>query len=96
MRLKYGVNYESDASISNYSKAMAERYDMAERIMDGVRDVYSWAKKDILFDLAVRHLTRAVPIKKRMITDEEKRWCEENIEKMRDQIPSRADCTDDE
>jgi len=96
MRLKYGVDYESDASISNYNKAMAERYDMAERILDGVRDVYSWAKKDILFDPVVRHLAREVPIKKRMITDEEKRWCEENIEKMRDQIPARENCTDEE
>ena len=83
MELKYGLGYALKGMVSNgpeeYKKVMSERKDIAERIMNGVRDVYGWAMKDIQTDVAVRHVAAQVPLTRRIITDEEKRQCEENI-----------------
>lgn len=87
MELKYGMGYDPGAcrpgTDSDYNKAMTERRDIAQRILDGVRDVYSWAMKDIQTEIPVRHVAARVPLTRRIITDEEKQWCQDNIEKMK-------------
>ena len=64
---------------SYFLKSMAERYDIAERILTAVKEVYAWAKKDIAHDVPVRHLKRTVEIHRRMVTDEEADWCRRNV-----------------
>ena len=94
-RLKYGLSYDPKA-FNVYNKAMGERLDIAERILNGIRDVYSWARKDIKTEGVVEQIHENVPITKRRITEEEKRWCEENIEVLLQSVPDRASCTDEE
>lgn len=94
-RLKYGLSYEPMA-FNVYNKAMGERLDIAERIADGIRDVFSWAKKDIHTHIPVRQIHENVPITKRRITEEEKQWCEDNIEVLRRAVPDPATCTPEE
>ncbi len=100
MGLKYGLPYEvgqcKRGSQDLYNKCMGERLDIGERIMDGIRDVWSWAQKDILWDFPVRHSTETVRLTRRAITEADRQWCEENLEKMRSQIPDRETATDDE
>ena len=94
-RLKYGLSYEP-MSFNNYNKAMGERLDIAERIADGIRDVYSWAVKDIQTEVPVKQIHENVPLIKRRITQEEKTWCEENIEALRKMVPEPNACTPEE
>ena len=94
-RLKYGLGYEP-MSFNNYNKAMGERLDIAERILDGVRDVYGWASKDIQTEVAVKQIHENVPLVKRRITEEEKNWCEENVEALRKMVPDPNTCTAEE
>lgn len=93
MALKYGLHYDYTKAYlhgqDEYNKVMAERYDIAERILEGIKDVYSWAKKDIKTAVPVRHVCREMQVERRMITEAEKAWCEENIEAMRQQIPDK-------
>ena len=97
MALKYDLPYEVKKATGNsqdeYNKVMGERYDIAQRIMESVRDIYSWAKKDIQTQIPVRHTKSVMELSRRMITDEEKAECERNIEKMRLAIPDPATCT---
>ena len=94
-RLKYGLSYEPMA-FNVYNKAMGERLDIAERILDGIKDVYSWAKKDIQTVVPVKQIHENVPLTKRRITEEEKTWCEENIEALRQMVPDPNECTPEE
>lgn len=100
MELKYGLAYDfksTDRTGPNYyNKVMAERRDIAERILLGVKDIYSWAMDEILTDIPVRHIGAAVPLTRRKITDEEKNWCEENIAAMESLVPDPADSTPEE
>lgn len=99
-RLKYGVEadpYKYNAKTpESYNKIMCERRDIAERILEGIRDVYSWASKDIQSEVTVRHECRQLQLARRMITDTEKQECEDNIEKMRTAIPDPDNCTPEE
>lgn len=94
-RLKYGLGYEPMA-FQAYNKSMGERLDIAERILGGIRDVYSWAKKDIQTVVPVKQIHENVPLVKRRITEEEKLWCEENIEALRQMVPDPSTCTAEE
>ncbi len=97
MELKYGLGYDpATAGFSNYNKCIAERYDIAERIMDGIRDVYGWAKKEILTQIPVRHRKLNVKLNRRMVTEEEKSWCENNIEALKNMIPDETTGTPEE
>jgi len=96
MKLKYGLEYDGAGLMNQKNKAMAERYDIAERILLGLQDIYSWAKKDIQSQPAVRHAVQDMKLARRLVTDEEKKWCEENIEKMRTAIPNPDDVTPEE
>ena len=96
MGIKYDLPYDPAGPMSQYNKVMGERKDIAERILAGVKDVWSWAKKDIQTDVAVRHSVEDVYLTRRMITDEEKQWCEDNIKQMEALVPDPATCTPEE
>jgi hypothetical protein len=100
MRLKYGLDYDSSTmsefSSSYMDRVMGERYDIAERILDGLRDVYSWAKKDILTSPPVRHVKKAIQLSRRMVTEEEKLRCENNLVRMQDMLPDPNTMTAEE
>ena len=100
MGLKYNLPYDIKKAKANtpdeYNKVMGERYDIAERIMNAVREVYSWASKDIQTNVTVCHESVDMDLSRRMISDEEKAECEANIAKMKAQIPDPATCTAEE
>jgi len=100
MRLKYDLPYEDKLVKRNneheYNKVMGERYDIAERIVEGMKEVYAWAKKDIKTEVAVRHKVTQMALERRKITDEEKAWCEENLELLKDMEPDAEEMTPEE
>lgn len=100
MALKYGLVYDpANARMDNednYKKSIAERKDIAERILLGIKDIYSWAMKDIQTEVTVRHISASVPLTRRKITDEDKAWCEDNLQRMKAQIPDPAQATAEE
>lgn len=97
MELKYGMGYDPDqakpASDHEYNKVMSERYDIAERLMSCIKDVYGWAKKEIFTQVPVRHHFGVMALQRRSITEDEKRWCEENLELLKDMEPKREEMT---
>lgn len=97
MGLKYDLHYEAAAPKANsgdaYNKIMGERLDIAQRICDGIREVYAWAKKDVQTQVTVRHQILDMEVTRRLITDEEKLWCEQNIEEMKNNIPDPQEST---
>ena len=98
MRLKYGVDYqaEEDPYQKKFLKAMAERRDIAERIVQAVKEIYSWSKKEILTDPVLKHKMELVPIHKRLITDEEVQMFRDNLQKLQDLEPRQEGMTDKE
>ncbi len=100
MELKYGLPYDPATAFRGnsdaYNKVMGERRDIAERILLGIKDVWSWAKKEVLTDIPVRHSVEQVALTRRMVTDREKQWCQENIEAMASLVPDPAACTPEE
>lgn len=100
MRLKYGLGYDRSktgkATDDQLRRVMGERRDIAQRIMEGIKDVYSWAKKDIQTQVPVRHHWEIMRLDRRQITDEEKAWCEENLRILDAQIPDPAAMTPEE
>ena len=100
-KLKYGVeahpfDFDNIQKPECYNKIMCERRDIAQRIMEAVRDIYSWAKKDIQTDVTVRHSVETLQLPKRKITDEEKLWCEDNIKFMEAQLEEKKKGTAEE
>ena len=87
MKLKYGLEYDPKGSQHQFNKGMAERKDIAERILEGLKDIYSWSKKEILTDCPVRHIHRKMELSKRLVTEEEKQWCENKIKELEEQVP---------
>lgn len=96
MKLKYGLDYPEDATVRNMDRVMGERKDIASRIMEGIRDVYAWAMKDVRHDAAVKMLRIDQEITARKVTLEEKKWCEENVEKLKAAIPEKEGADPDE
>ena len=100
MELKYGLPYDvkkaRGGNRDEINKVMAERYDIAERITAGIRDVFSWAKKEIFTQVPVRHHHGIMALERRVITEEEKQWCEENLEILEGQKPDPATMTGEE
>lgn len=100
MELKYGMGYDPynnpRNSPGNINKCMSERKDIAERIVQGAKEVYSWAKKEIFTQLPVDHVSKELTLRKRMITEEEKQWCEDNIAYMEANIPDTSTSTPEE
>jgi len=96
MEMKYDLPYDPKGAMSQYNKVMGERKDIAERILSAVKEVWSWAKKDIQTTPVVRHSVEDVYLSRRMITDAEKQWCEDNIKQMESLVPDPATCTPEE
>ena len=100
MELKYGMSYDPKncpaGSVGAYNKSMTERYDIAERLIACIKDVYGWAKKEIFTQIPVRHHYDIMQLQRRVITEDEKRWCEENLEILADQEPKREEMTPEE
>lgn len=100
MALKYGIEYDLARARMNdpnfYKKAIAERKDIAERILQAVKEIHSWAMSDIHMDVPIRHVGKILPISRRLITDEEKKWCEDNIAAMEAAIPDPEQSTPEE
>ena len=100
MKLKYGLEYNAvwgapDYREERHKKDMAERYDIAERIITAVKDIHSWAMKDIYTDIPVRHVAEAVPLTRRVITEAEKEKCEADI-RMVDDLQTPEGLTDEQ
>ncbi len=100
MRLKYGIDYDREkckmGSEDQQKKSIAERMDIAERILDAVRDVYGWAKKEIYREVPLKHICRTAMLPKRKITDEEAQWCRDNIRQMESLVPEEGKATPEE
>ena len=95
MGLKYGLHY-TPRKITEYNRVMAERMDIAQRIVAAINEVYSWARKDILWDFPVRCICSSMKIQRRMISDDEVQKCAETIERMCSQIPQQDNCSEEE
>ena len=89
MALKYGLHYENPDNASDFNRVMGERADIAQRILESIRDIYSWARRDLQTDVPVYHKKETLPLPRRMITDEEKQWCEENIRRMDTELEAK-------
>ena len=89
--LKYGRPYDTalakPCTKDGENKQMGERYDIAERILFAVKDVASWAGKDVQTEVKVRHVLTTVDLIPRLITEEEKRHCEWVLETAKPEIP---------
>ncbi len=100
MALKHGLIYDVKSirppNEHYYNRSIAQRLDVAERIVEGVKEVYGWAKKDIRTQLPVRHQRVVMPLERRKITEEERRWCKENLELLKDMAPKAEEMTPDE
>jgi len=87
MKLKYGLEYDPNGSRHQYNKGMGERRDIAERVLEGLKDIYSWSKKEILTDCPVRHIHRKMELTKRIVTEEERAMYEEKLKDLKGQVP---------
>lgn len=96
--LKYGADYadEPDPYRKKFVKAMAERRDIAERIVQAVKEIYGWSKKEIFTDPVLKHKMELVPIHKRFVTDEEAQMCRDILQKLEELVPDRESMTDKE
>jgi len=97
MKLKYNMGYElsqiKPLNEHDFNKRMSERKDIAERIVAGAKEVYSWAKNEIFTQLPVDHVAKEMQLKRRMVTEEEKKWCEENIAWLEANVPNTEGMT---
>ena len=101
MHLKYGLDYDwkipTRDDLGNFErKAMAERKDIAERIVAAVKEVYGWASKDIERNLPVYHVKVDMPVTRRYVSDAEAEWCRENIKYLEANLPDPATCSAEE
>lgn len=98
--LKYNMGYEPGktpaGSQGDYNKRMAERKDIAERIVEGMKEVYAWASKDIQTEVPIRAVYQPIALTRRLITDEEKAWCEETLELAKNSVPDPNNSTPEE
>ena len=98
--LKYNMGYEPGnthaGSQGDYNKRMAERKDIAERIVEGMKEVYAWASKDIQTEVPIRAVYQPIALTRRLITDAEKLECEETLELAKNSVPKPEDSTPEE
>ena len=100
MKLKYDMGYDpsqlKNLNEHDINKRMSERKDIAERIVQGAKEVYEWAKKEIFTQVPVDHEAKVLNLAKRMITEEEMQWCQDNIDTMEALIPDPEKSTPEE
>ena len=99
MELKYDAHYDIVAGAPNHleeslKKSMAERRDIAERIMSAVKDIHSWAMGEIFTDIPVQHVMENVPLTRRIVTDADKATCEATLENIKTIDPDPSTMTD--
>lgn len=85
MELKYDLGYPvgKRTKEENRNKFKAERLDIADRIVTGIKDVYSWAKKDIYTHIPVAHIGKEIQLERRKVTAEEVEYCREKLEQLK-------------
>jgi len=93
-RLKYKKN--TDPTMSYMDRSMSRRHDIAERVIFCIQEVYEWASEEILTQIPVRHSCEEIYLTRRFISEEDKAWCEANIEQMRQQVPDPSQSTPEE
>lgn len=96
MQLKYGMGYDVERAkqkltADDMNKRFAERKDIAERIMAAVEEIYGWAKKELITHAPVKHHYWLQPMKRRTITEEEMKACEQKLEELKSRIPEPGD-----
>lgn len=100
LSMKYGRPIDLSKAKGNNEDAvrfvMAQRMDIARRILEGIRDVYSWAGKEIFTQVPVEHRVTTMALERRKITDEEVAWCEESLELLKDMEPKAEDMSPEE
>ena len=84
IRLKYGLPYDVDNSMRNgqegyLNRVLGMRYDIAEQIVSGLEDIWSWAQKEILTEVPVDHELKTLDLLKRRITPQEVEECKERL-----------------
>ena len=98
--LKYGKPYDpsqvKSGNEADLIQIMGRRKDIAEQILLGIKDVYSWAKKDIRTRLPVRHKVTNMALERRKMSDEEEAWCRNNLEDLKHMVPKAEDFETDE
>ncbi|MBP5289392.1 MAG: hypothetical protein J6Z79_05950 [Clostridia bacterium] len=88
----YQVKNKGNVRLPDWENCcMGERYDIAERILFAVKDVASWAKKDIQTQVKVDHVKTTVPLIPRLVTQAEKQHAEEVLATRKLEIPEDAD-----
>ena len=97
MRLKYDIDYTKQETLleRRLQKSLAERRDIAERIIAAVKDIHSWAMAEIYTDIPVRHVMENVPLTRRIVTDADKEKCEADI-RVVDALQPEEGMTDEE
>ena len=100
LSMKYGkpIDLSNTRGLSedHMHLVMASRMDIAERIMEGIRDVYSWAGKEIFTQVPVKHSVTTMALERRKITEEEVAWCQESLELLKDMEPKAEEMTPEE
>ena len=102
MRLKYGLDYDlsnyhrkdSRPGDEKYKKTWAEQLDIGERVITALREIWSWAKKDIRKEVPIRTSYRVLQMPRREITEEMVRGFQKAIDSI--EWPRREDCRDEE
>ncbi len=84
-RLKYS-DYKVDERVDRKTE-MYTRRDIAERISEAFSEVYSWASKEKFTDVPIVHSVKTIELDKRIITDEEYRYCLAEKEKCKVREP---------
>lgn len=92
MGLKYDMPYDAELAKKRVmpdddTKRFAERKDIAERIVAAVKEVYGWAKKEIITEAPLKHRHWQQPMRRRFVTDEELAACEAKLKQMEQAIP---------
>ena len=95
LSLKYGKPFDlsqvKPGNEANLIHIMGRRKDIAEQILMGIKDVYSWAKKDIQTEMPVRHAVTNMSLQRRKISQAEEAWCRNNLEDLKHLEPKAED-----
>ncbi len=97
-KLKYGIKgtAEDFESAKNFERVMCERRDIAERIVNSVKEIYSWAKSDIRSEVPVKHIRMDTSLTRRNITEKDVEECKANIKWLEEHPPVKEEMTPEE
>ncbi len=94
-KLKYNAQgtAEEFKSYKCFERVMCERRDIAERIVNSVKEIYSWAKGDIQSEVPVKHIRMDTALTRRAITEKDAEKCRKNIKWLEENYPKKEDMT---